>query len=94
MFCVLILFFFLNFRSKKGSLVEEEVKYLIKENPDKRPKAHVDKVFFRQLTKLLKIVIPGCTSTEAGLLVLVALSLISRSLCDLWLIQNGTLVER
>lgn len=74
--------------------VLEEVKYLIKEQPtEKKPKAHVDKIFFNQLAELFKIVIPGWTSPEAGLLVVIAGSLVARTLCDLWMINNGTKVE-
>lgn len=72
----------------------EEVKYVIKaDEGEKKAKAHVDKQFIKQLSQLLKIVIPGWTSPEAGLLVLVAASLVSRTLCDLWMINNGTKIE-
>ncbi|GLV44493.1 ATP binding cassette subfamily D member 3 [Carabus blaptoides fortunei] len=72
----------------------EEVKYVIKaDQSEKKAKAHVDKQFLKQLSQLLKIVVPGWTSPEAGLLVLVAASLVSRTLCDLWMINNGTKIE-
>lgn len=84
---------FASFR-RKARKVEEEVQYLISEKKETIAKAHVDKRFFRNLIQLLKIVIPGWTSTEAGLLVLVAFSLVARSVCDLWMINNGTKIER
>jgi ATP-binding cassette subfamily D (ALD) protein 3 len=63
---------------------------------DKSPqkmKARVDAVFFRQLCHLLSIVIPGPFSGEVGFLFLVAVALIARSVCDLWLIHTGTYIE-
>lgn len=57
-------------------------------------KAHVNREFFKNLCQLLKIVVPGWGSRESGLLFLVALSLVARSLCDLWMINNGTKIER
>ncbi|KAF5295349.1 hypothetical protein FQR65_LT01539 [Abscondita terminalis] len=72
--------------------VDEEIKYMITEK--KQPtKAHVDRQFFCQLSRLLKIVIPGWTSCEAGLMFLVASSLVCRSLCDLWMINHSTKIE-
>lgn len=60
----------------------------------KKEKAHVDREFFRQLGSLLKVVIPGLFTPEAGYMLLVASSLIGRTLCDIWLIRNGTIIER
>lgn len=56
-------------------------------------RAHVNANFVRQLFKILKIVIPGFTSPEFGLLMLVAASLVARSYSDIWMIQTGTIVE-
>lgn len=70
-----------------------DIQYMIGDKPTTKVKAHVDITFMRQLRQLLKITIPGVFSTEFGFLILVALSLIARSACDIWLIQNGTLVE-
>ncbi|XP_070381240.1 ATP-binding cassette sub-family D member 3 [Dermacentor albipictus] len=60
----------------------------------KKEKAHVDREFFRQLGSLLKVVIPGVFTPEFGYMLLVASSLIGRTLCDIWLIRNGTVIER
>ncbi|XP_050023461.1 ATP-binding cassette sub-family D member 3 [Dermacentor andersoni] len=60
----------------------------------KKEKAHVDREFFRQLGSLLKVVIPGVFTPEFGYMLLVASSLIGRTLCDIWLIRNGTIIER
>uniref|UniRef100_A0A0U9HSH9 Putative ABCD protein n=1 Tax=Chrysomela populi TaxID=154003 RepID=A0A0U9HSH9_CHRPP len=80
-------------RRKIKKHVEEEVKYLISEKGQTKTKAHVDRKFLAQLVELLKIAVPGWTSGESGLFLLIALSLISRSVCDLWLIDNGTKIE-
>ncbi|XP_050342814.1 ATP-binding cassette sub-family D member 3 isoform X1 [Nymphalis io] len=72
---------------------EERVQYMIKDNDKKGPKAQVDARFFSELKVLWGIMVPGLWTKESGFMVLIALSLISRTLCDLWLIQHTTLVE-
>jgi ATP-binding cassette, subfamily D (ALD), member 3 len=64
-----------------------------KSSQSKGQKAHVDAVFIQQLRALWKIIVPGAFSPEAGFMFLVAASLVARSLCDLWMIHNGTLIE-
>ncbi|KAF5272211.1 hypothetical protein FQA39_LY01293 [Lamprigera yunnana] len=81
-----------NLERKAKKRVDEEIKYMITEK--KQPeKAHVDRQFFCQLSQLLKIIVPGWTSCEAGLLFLIAASLVARSLCDLWMINHSTKIE-
>lgn len=80
-------------RGRNIAKVDEEVKYLIAEKKESTTKAHVDKQFMQQLFSLLRIVIPGWQTKETGLLLLVAGSLVLRSLCDLWMINNGTRLE-
>lgn len=74
--------------------IDEEVKYFISEKKENKIKAQVDKQFLKQVVHLLKIIVPGWTSPEAGFLFLVAVSLVARSVCDLWMINNGTKIER
>lgn len=71
----------------------DEVQYLIAEKKPTKAKAQVDGKFFRQLWSLIRIIVPGWASKESGLLVLVAASLVARSMCDLWLIANSTKIE-
>lgn len=78
---------------KKTKNKEEDVKYLIAEKTSPTVKVQVDRKFFNQLGQLLKIVIPGITTKESFLMVLVAMSLVARSACDIWLINNGTKIE-
>ena len=44
--------------------------------------------------KLVKIIIPNWYSPEVAYLLLVSMSLIARTFCDVFLIHNGTLIER
>lgn len=71
----------------------QEIQYVVGEKSNQKVKAHVDAVFFRQVRQLLKITVPGIFSPEMGFLILVAASLVARTFCDLWMIQNGTYVE-
>ncbi|KAL5486881.1 hypothetical protein EMCRGX_G019418 [Ephydatia muelleri] len=58
-----------------------------------KERAAVDLTFFRRLWPLLKIIVPGAFSPEAGYLVLIAVMLVLRTYADVWMIQNGTNVE-
>ncbi|XP_041475293.1 ATP-binding cassette sub-family D member 3-like isoform X1 [Lytechinus variegatus] len=62
-------------------------------NKSKKDRAAVDAQFFRRLFRILRLIVPGLWSKEAGYLGLVALSLIARTYCDVWMIQNGTAIE-
>lgn len=73
--------------------VSNDIQYVIKEEKPKSPKAQVNAVFFRRLCQLLKIGIPGIATPEFGYVLLVASALVARTLCDLWLINKGTLIE-
>ncbi|CAH0728989.1 unnamed protein product, partial [Brenthis ino] len=79
---------------KSGHLSpEDRVQYMIKDKNKKGPKAQVDAQFFAELKILWSIMFPGLWSKESGFMALIALSLIARTLCDLWLIQHTTLIE-
>ncbi|XP_015600113.1 ATP-binding cassette sub-family D member 3 [Cephus cinctus] len=79
--------------SSKNSWPANDIQYVIKEDKPKGPRAQVDAAFFKQLYQLLSVGIPGVFSAEAGFVTLVAAALVARSLCDLWLIHTGTLIE-
>nr|KAF6503629.1 ATP binding cassette subfamily D member 3 [Rousettus aegyptiacus] len=64
------------------------------EKEGKKEQAMVDKVFFSKFARILKIMVPRIFCKETGYLVLIAVMLISRTYCDVWMIQNGTLIER
>ncbi|XP_074226098.1 ATP-binding cassette sub-family D member 3 isoform X3 [Camelus bactrianus] len=63
------------------------------EKEGKKERAVVDKVFFLRLTQILKIMIPKTFCKETGYLILIAVMLVSRTYCDVLMIQNGTLIE-
>lgn len=83
----------LSFQTQKRKSTLADLKVKLKEDQTKRSKAAVDTLFFSRLYKILKILIPGWFSTESGLLLMVALSLVLRTICDIWMIQNSTSVE-
>ncbi|CAH2015661.1 unnamed protein product [Acanthoscelides obtectus] len=66
---------------------------MISDKSENKTKATVDRKFFIELKQLLNIAVPGWSSPECGLFFLIALSLVSRSMCDLWLIDKGTKIE-
>lgn len=79
---------------KRKPRPEDQIQYLIKENKEKKAqKAHVNAIFFKQLKALMKILVPGVWSVESALLALIAGTLIARSISDIWMIQNATVVE-
>lgn len=65
----------------------------IKIKTDRSDKIAVDGKFFKKLMKLVKIIIPNWYSPEVAYLLLVSLTLIARTFCDVFLIHNGTLIE-
>lgn len=79
---------------KRKPQPEDQIQYCITEKKDKRPqRAHVNAEFFKQLKFLLGILIPRKWSVESGLLIAVAASLIARSISDIWMISNATVIE-
>ncbi|XP_041064441.1 ATP-binding cassette sub-family D member 3a [Carcharodon carcharias] len=59
----------------------------------KKEKAVVDGVFFARIWRILKIMVPGTFSQESAYLILIAAMLVARTYCDVWMIQNGTMIE-
>ncbi|KAF5272212.1 hypothetical protein FQA39_LY01294 [Lamprigera yunnana] len=84
-------------KSKKMKIQKEnkpEISYIITEKETKvKKKVLVNRKFFQQLRVLLKIGIPNWFSSEVGCMLLVALSLVGRSMCDLWTIHTFSKIE-
>eukprot|EP01130_Rhizamoeba_saxonica_P018228 TRINITY_DN9054_c0_g1_i1.p1 TRINITY_DN9054_c0_g1~~TRINITY_DN9054_c0_g1_i1.p1 ORF type:complete len:655 (-),score=132.24 TRINITY_DN9054_c0_g1_i1:20-1984(-) len=57
-------------------------------------KVSVNKEFFTNLKILIRIVIPSLISKEVGYLLLVAVAMVARTYCDLWMLRIGTTIER
>ncbi|XP_041823699.1 ATP-binding cassette sub-family D member 3a isoform X3 [Melanotaenia boesemani] len=74
--------------SKGGSQVA-----LNTEKDGKKDKAAVDKVFFLRILRILRIMVPQVFCMETAYLVLIATMLVTRTYCDVWMIQNGTMIE-
>ncbi|KAK2142179.1 hypothetical protein NP493_4976g00001 [Ridgeia piscesae] len=72
----------------------KEIPIVIGDHPlIKKDRAAVDAVFFNQLKRILKIILPGWFSAEGWYMFLVAVALAARTYCDVWMIQNGTAIE-
>eukprot|EP01121_Diplochlamys_sp_Union-15-3_P006172 TRINITY_DN1667_c0_g2_i1.p1 TRINITY_DN1667_c0_g2~~TRINITY_DN1667_c0_g2_i1.p1 ORF type:complete len:656 (-),score=65.85 TRINITY_DN1667_c0_g2_i1:33-2000(-) len=65
----------------------------IKESTRKNTYA-VNYQFFQRLNKLLKVCIPGFFTPETGYLILVAIIMVARTYCDVWMLKNGSAIER
>ncbi|XP_058482345.1 ATP-binding cassette sub-family D member 3a isoform X2 [Solea solea] len=63
------------------------------EKDSKKDRAAVDKVFFLRILKILRILVPRFFCKETGYLLLIAAMLVTRTYCDVWMIQNGTMIE-
>ncbi|XP_022622498.1 ATP-binding cassette sub-family D member 3 isoform X2 [Seriola dumerili] len=59
----------------------------------RKDRAVVDKVFFLRILRILRIMVPRLFCKETGYLILIAAMLVARTYCDVWMIQNGTMIE-
>uniref|UniRef100_A0A8C5HY79 ABC transporter domain-containing protein n=1 Tax=Gouania willdenowi TaxID=441366 RepID=A0A8C5HY79_GOUWI len=59
----------------------------------KKDRAAVDMVFFNRILRILRIMVPRFFCLETGYLLLIATMLVARTYCDVWMIQNGTMIE-
>nr|CAH0104015.1 unnamed protein product [Daphnia galeata] len=72
----------------------ERIQYVINEkNKRSAEKVAIDGTFIKRIAAILRIIIPGVFSPEAGFMILVAAALVARSSCDIWMIQNSTSIE-
>ncbi|XP_056112951.1 ATP-binding cassette sub-family D member 3b isoform X1 [Rhinichthys klamathensis goyatoka] len=69
-------------------------KPLLENDKDRKTdKAAVDRVFFRRICHIMKILLPETFCKESGYLLLIAAMLMARTYCDVWVIRNGTMIE-
>ncbi|KAM6971341.1 LOW QUALITY PROTEIN: ATP-binding cassette sub-family D member 3a [Tautogolabrus adspersus] len=59
----------------------------------RKDRAAVDKVFFLRIIRIVRLMIPQIFCMETGYLIFIAAMLVSRTYCDVWMIQNGTMIE-
>ncbi|XP_078074988.1 ATP-binding cassette sub-family D member 3a [Mustelus asterias] len=91
---VFVLFALSRRRGKNASHSKNDGKVSLQnEKEGKKEKAVVDGVFFARIWKILKIMVPGMVSQETAYLILIAAMLVARTYCDVWMIQNGTMIE-
>uniref|UniRef100_A0A7N6B9Y7 ABC transporter domain-containing protein n=1 Tax=Anabas testudineus TaxID=64144 RepID=A0A7N6B9Y7_ANATE len=64
------------------------------EKDGKKDRAAVDKVFCLRIIRILRLMVPRVFCMETGYLILIASMLVARTYCDVWMIQNGTMIER
>lgn len=63
------------------------------EKDGKKDRAAVDKTFFLRILQILRIMVPRFFCMETGYLIFIAAMLVARTYCDVWMIQNGTMIE-
>ncbi|XP_049912440.1 ATP-binding cassette sub-family D member 3a isoform X2 [Epinephelus moara] len=63
------------------------------EKDGRKDRAAVDKLFFLRIFRILRIMVPRLFCMETGCLILIAAMLVARTYCDVWMIQNGTMIE-
>lgn len=81
---------------QRGDTLSRQVggqKFFARTESSKRSRVAVDGTFLRRLWKLLKIVMPGVLTPEAGFAATVSLMMIARTLCDLWMLKTSTTIE-
>uniref|UniRef100_A0A8C2SY88 ATP-binding cassette sub-family D member 3 n=1 Tax=Coturnix japonica TaxID=93934 RepID=A0A8C2SY88_COTJA len=81
------IFFLYSKRSGKQALQNNEQK------EGKKERAMVDRLFIARICRILKIMVPRALCKETGYLLLIAVMLVVRTYCDIWMIQNGTVIE-
>ncbi|KAJ6658388.1 hypothetical protein lerEdw1_020092 [Lerista edwardsae] len=74
-------------RKKSGKTLSSNEKEVKKE------KAAVDRVFLARICQIIRVMVPRTFCKETGYLILIAIMLILRTYCDIWMIQNGTVIE-
>ncbi|XP_043961191.1 ATP-binding cassette sub-family D member 3a isoform X1 [Gambusia affinis] len=92
----LLLLYLLRHRSqtrKKHSLKGTSQLLVNTEKDGKKDKTAVDKVFFLRMLRILHIMVPRVFCMETAYLLLIAAMLVARTYCDVWMIQNGTMIE-
>ncbi|XP_077479900.1 ATP-binding cassette sub-family D member 3a isoform X1 [Stigmatopora argus] len=80
-------------RSKQGNLKQSSNLMFNLKKDGKKERAGLDTYFFLQILRILKMMVPQILCMETGYLILIAVMLVARTYCDVWMIQNGTMIE-
>ncbi|XP_062847495.1 ATP-binding cassette sub-family D member 3a [Trichomycterus rosablanca] len=91
----LLVLYLLNQRRKSSRLNGKKgsSELLNNEKDAKKDRAVVDKAFCGRICRILKIMVPRFFCKETWYLLLIAAMLVTRTYCDVWMIQNGTMIE-
>ncbi|XP_075903470.1 ATP-binding cassette sub-family D member 3a [Nelusetta ayraudi] len=79
--------------AEKGSKKISPDLVLNTEKDGKKDRAAVDRLFFLRILRIMRIMVPRLFCMETGFLLLIAAMLVTRTYCDVWMIQNGTMIE-
>ncbi|KAF4088092.1 hypothetical protein AMELA_G00078900 [Ameiurus melas] len=91
---VLLVLYLLRQRRRSSRLNRKGSSELILNNEkDLKDRAAVDRVFFGRIMRILRIMVPRLFCKESWYLILIAAMLVARTYCDVWMIQNGTMIE-
>uniref|UniRef100_A0A8C1GBF1 ATP-binding cassette, sub-family D (ALD), member 3a n=1 Tax=Cyprinus carpio TaxID=7962 RepID=A0A8C1GBF1_CYPCA len=86
---ILLVLYFLQQRRRSAGLNSVTVTPKV----GKKERAAVDKLFFIRISRILRVMVPRFFSKETWYLFLIAVMLVTRTYCDVWMIQNGTMIE-
>uniref|UniRef100_A0A673GRA5 ATP-binding cassette sub-family D member 3-like n=1 Tax=Sinocyclocheilus rhinocerous TaxID=307959 RepID=A0A673GRA5_9TELE len=87
---ILLVLYFLKQRRRSAGLNSVRV---TPQKDGKKERAAVDKLFFIRISRIVRIMVPRFFCKETWYLLLIAFMLVTRTYCDVWMIQNGTMIE-
>jgi len=80
-------------KKMKGGKVDDKL-VAMKPKKGRGGKGNVDKEFLRRITKLCKVVVPSAGCAEAGILLVLSVLLVLRTMLSIWLADvNGKIVK-
>uniref|UniRef100_A0A3B1IU92 ATP-binding cassette sub-family D member 3 n=1 Tax=Astyanax mexicanus TaxID=7994 RepID=A0A3B1IU92_ASTMX len=88
---ILVVLYLLKQRRRSARLNSKKSEAL--NNDVKKDRAAVDKVFFMRICRIVRIMVPRLFCKETWYLTMIAVMLVARTYCDVWMIQNGTMIE-
>uniref|UniRef100_A0A8C1I2N7 ATP-binding cassette, sub-family D (ALD), member 3a n=1 Tax=Cyprinus carpio carpio TaxID=630221 RepID=A0A8C1I2N7_CYPCA len=90
---ILLVLYFLQQRRRSAGLNRYVKTHEVPNKVGKKERAAVDKLFFIRISRILRVMVPRFFSKETWYLFLIAVMLVTRTYCDVWMIQNGTMIE-
>uniref|UniRef100_A0A4W4FGL0 ATP-binding cassette sub-family D member 3 n=1 Tax=Electrophorus electricus TaxID=8005 RepID=A0A4W4FGL0_ELEEL len=93
---ILIFLYLLKQRQRSrtsGVHSKKKIIIIVNQKDVKKERAAVDKIFFVRITRILRIMVPRLFCKETWYLSMIAVMLVARTYCDVWMIQNGTMIE-